>query len=439
MKGTNRLSKSVANNSVIAALDVGSTKTCCLVAKIIRGGICVIGYGMNRSRGVKGGIIVNMAEAEKAIRSAITAAEDMAGLTIDDVYVSLSGGHIESQIVYDKISVSENRPIKTGDVSRLVEKALKRFNNEEHMVIHRLPIAYDVDGDEIVENPIGMKGSELGVSISSVSSTTVSLQTLENVVKRCYLDVSGVVVAPYASGLAALSPDEKQLGAVLIDFGGGSIGISAFMHGHLIRSTVLPFGGDVITNDIARGLRSSITSAERLKTLHGTAYPSMRDDYEFLSYVMMGDDEGIEDGETTKAKLSTIISSRVGEMLDVVQKYLKKNDMEFLLHSSVVLAGGGSQLQGILEQAEGKFKHASVRLAKVYQSENENNKIVGLDDATSNASFLVCVGLLKYAVGDHIKKADKNASGQEAEMTDMENSKENAFIGKIKKLLLNGF
>jgi cell division protein FtsA len=429
----------VANNSVIAALDVGSTKTCCLVAKVTREGVCVLGHGINRSRGVKGGVIVNMSEAEKAIRSAITSAENMAGVTIDDVYVSLSGGHIESQIVYDKISVSENKPIKAGDVSKLIEKSLKRFSNEDHMVIHRLPIAYDIDGDEIVENPIGMKGAELGVSISSVSSTTVSVQTLENVVKRCYLDVSGVVVAPYASGLAVLSPDEKQLGAVLVDFGGGSIGISAFMHGHLIRSTVLPFGGEVVTSDIARGLRASITSAERLKTLHGTAYPSIRDDYEFLSYVMMGDDEGVEDGETTKAKLSNIISSRVSEMFDVVQKYLKKNDMEFLLHSSIVLAGGGSQLQGILELAEGKFKNASVRLAKIHQNENESKRIVGLDDATNNASFLVCIGLLKYAIGDHIKKTDKSGSAQETKMADMENTAKNIIVGKLKKLFLSGF
>ncbi|MCP4393723.1 MAG: cell division protein FtsA [Alphaproteobacteria bacterium] len=431
------MSKKLANNSVVAALDVGSTKTCCIIARVIKSEMHVLGYGVNKSRGIKSGVIVNMDEAEKAVRDAVSAAEDAAGVTVDDVYISLSGGHIESEIVYDKIALNSNKPIKVGDTSKLITKALKHLENTDRVTIHRLPIAYDIDGEQIVENPLGMKGDELGVSISSVTSTSVALQALEDVVKRCYLDVSGVVVAPYASGLAALSHDERSLGAVLIEFGGGTIGVSAFLHGHMIRSAILPFGGDVVTNDVARGLRASVSSAERLKTLHGSACSSRNEEDEFLSYSFIGSDkDAVDDGETSKAKLSNIISSRMNEMMDVVGRYLKDNDLEFLLNGSVVLSGGGSQLQRIVELVGSKFKKASVRLAKSYYDDEGVRNIVGLDAVSGGASFLTCVGLLRYAAQTHVKSKDD--SGKSGDYNDTKIGAGSQFIDKLKKVLLSG-
>ncbi|MEE9196026.1 MAG: cell division protein FtsA, partial [Alphaproteobacteria bacterium] len=238
-------------NGLITGLDIGTTKVCCFIA---RGGDDgaprIIGIGHQVADGVRAGTIVDMAAAELAIRNAVHAAEEMAGETIRQVVVNLSGGSPISKTLRYEISIAGHE-VGDADVQRLVGPGRADNENESHELVHRLPIGFTIDGSRGIRDPRGMYGERLGVNMHIIAAEQGAVRTLHTCVARCHLDVEAMAISPYAAGLASLVPDEMNLGATLIDMGGGTTSIAVFYDGHLVHADSLPLGGVHVTSDIA--------------------------------------------------------------------------------------------------------------------------------------------------------------------------------------------
>lgn len=380
----------------VAALDVGTTKTCCLIAKphVERGpydepGPRVVGFGAHQSQGIRGGAVVDMDAAEHAIRAAVERAEQMAGDNIDSVVVNVSAGKPRSRLVAFELAVG-GHGITEHDMRRLLDpQKLLPDENEMRETIHTIPVGYTVDGTRGVRDPIGMFGETLGVNVHVVNALSAPLRNLRTVIERCHLHVEGIVVAPFASALACLVEDEKRIGSVCVDIGGGTTGIAVFFDGELVHTDVIPVGGDHITRDISSGLKTPLGHAERMKNLYGTCLPSASDDTEVIQVPLVGEDQETGTVQVPRSMLVGIIRPRVEEIIDLVRERLEKAGFAQLA-GRVVLTGGGAQLTGICEMTSQVFGH-HVRIASP-------RPIDGLAEAVNGPAFSGVAGLLKYAV-----------------------------------------
>ncbi len=380
----------------VAALDIGTTKICCLIAKphVDRGpygapGPKVIGIGTHQTHGIRSGAVVDMDAAEHAIRAAVERAEQMAGDNIDRVVINVSVGKPKSKLVSCEVAVG-GHGITEHDMRRLMDPAvLLKDMPEDREIVHKLPVGFTVDGNRGVRDPIGMYGETLGVNVHVVTAQTAPLRNLHAVVERCHLQVDGMVVSPFASALSCLVDDEKKMGAACIDIGGGTTGIALFFDGELVHTDVIPVGGNHITNDIARGLSTPFGHAERMKNLYGTCLPSSSDDAEVIQVPLVGEDDETGTVQVPRSMLVGIIRPRVEEIIDLAHERLEKAGFAQLA-GRVVLTGGTSQLTGITEMASQAFSH-HVRLASP-------RPVEGLAEAVAGPAFAAASGLLQYAV-----------------------------------------
>ena len=262
-----------ARGSLIAALDIGSSKLCCFLARVEAAGPRIIGIGHQVSRGVRGGLIVDLEAASQAILSTVHAAEEMAGETISEVVVNLSGGFAPSRIVKAEIATN-GREISNADMRRVLNQGYQLKESADREVIHSIPVGFSIDDSRGIRDPRGMFGQRLGVNMNIVAGMSGAVRNLATCIARCHLDISALVVSPYASGLSALVPDETGLGVTVLDMGGGTTGIAVFFEGNLVFTDSVPVGGIHVTNDIARGLSTPVMHAERMKTLHGNTIAS---------------------------------------------------------------------------------------------------------------------------------------------------------------------
>ncbi|MDX1580973.1 MAG: cell division protein FtsA, partial [Alphaproteobacteria bacterium] len=307
--------------TVVAALDVGSSKVSCFIARLSEsGGVRVEGIGHQLSEGVRAGAIVDMEKAANSIRAAIDQAERMAGATIRHVLVNLSAGMPESEAVHVEVKIAGHQ-VGEADIRRALAEGRRQAETYDREVVHAIPVTYSIDGSRGIRDPRGMHGNLLGVDIHVVTAAAGPLHNLRLCLGQGHLGIAGIVVSSYASGLSTLVEDERDMGATLIDMGGGTTSIGVYMEGDLVFSDVIPLGGNHITQDIARGLLTPMKHAERLKTLHGSALRSASDDRESISVVHVGEN-GKQSQIMPRAMLSGVIQPRVEEIFEAVRDRL---------------------------------------------------------------------------------------------------------------------
>jgi len=377
-------------HGLIAAVDVGTTKVCCFIARVQDDGAPrIVGIGHQLARGMRNGAVVDMEELETSIRASVDAAEEMAGERIRAVAVNISGGQPGSANV--KVEVAMNgHPVNETDIRRMLEHGRAHHESPDRELIHAIPVDYTIDGNEGIKDPRGMFGDRLGVAIHVISAGIGQVRNLSTVVNRCHLDIEARVVSPYAAGLACLVDDEKELGVTCIDMGGGTTSIAVFLGGQLVHTEIVAVGGAHVTSDIARGLSTPLVHAERLKTLYGSAIPSPSDDREILKVPLVGEDEDGASNQVPRSMLIQIIQPRIEETFELVRSYLEQGGFDKMAGRRVVLTGGASQMQGVRDLA-GLVLDKQVRLGRPVG-------LQGLPEAAGGPAFSTCAGLIRYAM-----------------------------------------
>jgi cell division protein FtsA len=385
-------------SAVLCALDVGSTKVVCLIARLeplpsgeVFGGrthkIKIIGIGHQRSRGVKAGVIVDMDEAEKAVRLAVDAAERMAGVEVESVLATLTGGRIQSQNFSGEITVP-NRELGEADVHRVIGAAAAHTIANGRSVLHSLPVAFRLDAARGVKDPRGMIGSRLGVDMHVATCDTATARNAMLAVERGRLSVEAMIGTPYAAGLATLNDDEAEMGAVVIDLGGGTTSFGVFSEGALVHLDAVAVGGHHVTMDIARGLTMRVGDAERLKVLHGSCISAASDEREMLSIQQVGDDGRDDAHLIPKTQLTRIIAPRVEEIVELVKERLVRSGFGAQAGNRVVITGGASQLPGLADLVR-KMVSSQVRMGRP-------QGVQSLPEASKSPAFAASVGMLIY-------------------------------------------
>jgi len=382
---------------LIAALDVGSSKVCCIVAQVQNSGdFEILGVGHQLSGGVKGGVVIDMEEVITSIVNAVHTAEKMAGLTIRDAIVSVNGTHLKSVNFAVEMNVA-GHAIDDVDIRRILTQAKVAREDPIYQSLHTFPTGYALDGARGIKDPRGMFGDLLWVSIHSLLGKTGPLYNLSTCVARSHLEVSGLVAAPYASGLACLVEDEIELGVILIDMGGSTTSFAVFQEGQLRHTECLPIGGAHVTMDIARCFSTTLTNAERLKTLYGSAIPSAADDREMVVVPLVGEGRGEGTNQMPRSALVSVIRPRIEETFELVRDRLRKAGVDSVAGRRIVLTGGASHLAGVREVATMTLGK-NIRLGKPIH--------LGSSDLGQDPSFSTCAGLLSYGRAEHIAYLD---------------------------------
>jgi cell division protein FtsA len=384
--------------AVLCALDIGSTKIVCLIARLepmppsetLKGRshkIRIIGIGHQRARGIKSGVIIDMDEAEKAIRLAVDAAERMAGVEVESVLVSVTGGRIASQSFTGSIQVP-NREIGESDIHRVIEAATAHTIANGRSVLHSLPVGFGLDAAPGVRDPKGMIGSRLSVDMHVATCDTPMARNMMLAIERGRLKVEAMIGTPYAAGLSTLVDDEAEMGAAVIDCGGGTTSVGVFAGGSLVHLDAIAVGGHHITMDVARGLTMRVSDAERLKVLHGSCIESGMDEREMLSIQQVGEDGRDDPHLMPKSNLTRIIRPRVEEIVELVRDRLVRSGFGSESGRRIVLTGGAAQLSGLTDMAR--------RLLSPHVRVGRPVGVQGLPDSAKSPAFAATVGLLIY-------------------------------------------
>lgn len=397
-KPVNGVDPNKVRSGLVAALDLGTTKACCLIAKPAgEGGFEIVGIGHQVSHGLRAGTIVDMEQTEATIRATVEAAEQMAGENIRNVIVNVSGGEPLSRLIAYEVSIAGHE-IGDGDLRRLLDPAgLPEDEKHERELIHLIPVGYSVDGHKGVRDPRGLHGERLGVNMHIISAANGALRNLEQGISRCHLDICGKVVTPYASALACVSEDETNLGVTCIDMGGGTTTVSVFFDGELVHIDSIPVGGMHVTNDIARGLSTPLVHAERMKTLYGSAIPTPSDNHEIIKVPLIGEEETGETNQVPRSVLIGIIRPRIEETFEMVRNRLADAGFDKVAGRRIVLTGGASQLPGVREMS-GTILDKQVRHGRPLP-------IPGLAESVSGPAFSTSAGLLHFAFNNPAEEA----------------------------------
>jgi len=376
-------------------LDIGTTKIACLIGRTESDGtLRVLGLGWQKGRGVRAGGIVDLDEAEKAIRACVGQAEDMADTRLRAVTVNLSCGQPESRLYNVQWPVGGavgGRPVEEHDIRRVVNEGRARAAAEGREAIHILPQTFAVDATEGVLDPRGLFCTTLAARLHIIDAAATALRSLGACIARCDLDIAELVSAPMAAGLATLVEDERELGATVIDMGGGTTGMAVFGDGQLLHTAQLPIGGFHVTKDLATGLSTSLTHAERLKSLYGNVQSSPDDEREMVPVHLVGEEEH-QIAKVPRSMVVNIIRPRIEETFEYVKDRLDSSGLTRAAGNRVVLTGGACQLGGVRELAA-RMLNRQVRLGRPHA-------VRGLPDAASGPAFATTAGLLHWAAGE---------------------------------------
>jgi len=413
-------SSTISKGSLLAALDIGSSKIACFIARMTddNGTFEVLGVGHHASAGVKGGTITDLDRAESAIRQTVHAAENMAadvmkGYPLREVVVNLPGVHATSHGHTADVSVAGHE-ITDNDIRRALSKAQDQVLSEDYELVHTIPVGFRIDGNEGIVDPRGMFGQNMATDIHIVTGDIGALRNIATCIERSHLDITAFTHAAYAAGLASLVEDEMDLGCTVIDMGAGTTSFAVFQSGNILFSDSIPIGGAHITNDIAKCLTTPIQDAERLKALYGSAIASNSDENELIDVPRLGESETSEHNHVPRSLLVGIIQPRVEEILELVRARLNDSGLGPALGRRVVLTGGASQLNGIRELAE-HVLDKQVRLGKPI-------RLSGLPDAVSGPGFATVAGLLTY-IAEHSHEMPAQIMAQTAPGSFMERAK----------------
>ncbi len=389
------------SKELIVGLDIGTSKIVALVAESPpEGGVNILGMGLAQSIGLRKGMVVNIETTVAAIQRALEDAELMANCKIGEVYTGIAGSHIRSLNSHGMVPIRD-REVTQNDIDRVVETARAVNISTDQQIIHVLPQEFIIDGQEGVREPLGMSGVRLEVKVHIVTGAVSAAQNIVKCVRRCGLEVKGLILQPLASALAVLNDDEKELGACLVDIGGGTTDLAVFTHGAIQHTAVLPIAGEQITNDIAMTLRTPTREAEDLKIRHGVALRQLTDAREMIEVPGIGERSA---RMLSKQLLSEVIEPRVEELYSLVQAELRRSGFEQQISSGIVLTGGSSQMKGMVELAEEVF-HMPVRVGVP-------EYVGGLSERVRSPAYATGVGLLLAGMEKH--QSDQEARIQNA-------------------------
>ncbi len=376
----------MARGEIIAGLDIGTTKTCAVIAAAGPDGLEIIGFGEAPSTGMRKGVVTDLEETVRAIEAATEKAERMAGVHVSHVYVGVTGEHIQSTNNRGVVAVSgDDREVIAADVRRVVD-ASKIINlAADRQIIHALPRHYTVDGQDGVTDPLGMSGGRLEVDTHIITGGATFIANVLKCVHRAGLEPAGIVFEPLASSAATLLSEEKHVGCVLLDIGGGTTDIAVFAGGGVIHSATIPVGGNILTNDIALGLKTTSAEAENVKRTYGSGL--MRPDESEQAFHVKTLD-GRSSREVTSAQLRAIVLPRVLEMFRLAKANIVEHLPRDQVLSEVVVTGGGAHLRGI-ETTAAEIFGLPVRLGVPAT-------IAGLTDSVKQPEYATAVGLVLF-------------------------------------------
>ncbi|MEW6543514.1 MAG: cell division protein FtsA [Nitrospirota bacterium] len=371
----------------LVGLDIGTTKICALVAEVTEDNtLDVIGVGSSPSRGLKKGVVVDIESTVESIKKAVEDAELMAGIDINSVYTSIAGSHISGGHSRGVVTLNK-KEVTRADVQRAIETARAVAVVEpDRRILHVIPREFIVDDQDGIREPLGMSGARLEVDVHIITGAVTSAQNLVKSVNRAGLDVMDIVLQPLASSHAVLSAEEQDLGVAMIDLGGGTTDLAIFVEGSIRHTAVLPIGGQHLTRDIAMGLLTSQTEAERIKIKHGAALLDLVRADETVEVPAVGDRPA---RMVPRRDLAQIIQLRVEEMFEVVRDEIRRAGYEEMLGAGVVITGGTSMLAGMQEAAE--------RVLNLPARRGAPHGVEGLRDIAGTPMHATAVGLILYA------------------------------------------
>lgn len=385
----------MSKKDFIVGLDIGTTKICCIVGEIAGDNIDIIGIGTAPSSGLRKGVVINIDSTVESISKAVEEAELMAGVEISTVYTGIAGGHIKSFNSTGIVAVKD-KEINENDVNRVIEAAKAVAIPLDREVIHIIPQEFMLDGQEGIKDPVGMSGVRLEAKVHIVTGAVSSAQNLIKCANKAGLNVSEICLEPIASAEAVLAADEKDLGVLLIDIGGGTSDIAIFKDGAIVHTGVLAIGGNHLTNDIAVGLRTPQNEAEKIKIRHGCAMSAMVKPDETIEVPGVG---GRKSRIVSRKLLSDIIEPRVEEIFSLIQREVMKSGYQDILSGGIVITGGTSILEGMPEVAEFIFEMPVKRGLPM--------NIGGLRDVVNSPKYATGVGLIKYGARNMQKSKSK--------------------------------
>jgi len=370
---------------LVSALDVGTSKIVCVIGQAEAGSLKVLGSALRESAGLKAGTVTSLEQAEESIRDCVAAAENMADARIQNVLIGVNCGQPVSVTSRTVMSL-DGALVSDQHLRMLLADGRARAKLDGHEIIQSAPTAYVVDEARGVKNPSGMFCQRIGVAMHAVAVKPSPLQNLKLAVERCHLNVVGNLFGAYASGLATLTEDEKQVGATVIDMGGGTTSIAVFLEGHLVHVDVVPVGGFAVTHDIARMLASPLAAAERVKTLYGAAMGDMDGGADVVAVAQMGEEGDDSALRLPRSMLTRIIQARLEEIFGEVQTRLKASGFDVAAGRRAVLTGGACQLAGTRELAS-RILNKQVRIGRpaVFS---------GLAAASAGPDYATAIGLM---------------------------------------------
>lgn len=371
-------------DSLIVGLDIGTTKICAIVGERKGDSMEIVGVGTTPSKGLRKGVVVNIESTVQSIQKAVEEAELMAGCEIRSVYAGISGAHIKGFNSHGIVAVKDHE-VRETDIRRVVDAARAVAIPMDREIIHVFPQEFILDDQDGIKEPLGMSGVRLEARVHIVTGAVASAENIIKCANRTGLTVTDIVLQQYASSEAVLTQDERELGVVLIDVGGGTTDIAIFMGGSLRHSAVLPVGGNHITSDIAVGLRTPMDQAEKIKCRYGSALSALIGEGETIEVASIGERKP---RVVPRQALTDIIQPRVEEILHLAKREVVRSGFEDLLAAGVVLTGGTADLQGIEEVAERIFNSAVRR--GIPQS------VQGLVEVIGSPAYATAVGLVLY-------------------------------------------
>jgi cell division protein FtsA len=376
------------DRKMIVGLDIGTSKVVAIVGEIgPDNSIEVVGIGSHPSRGLKKGVVVNIESTVQSIQRAVEEAELMAGCQIHSVFVGIAGSHIRSLNSHGIVAIRD-REVYGLDVDRVIDAAQAVAIPADQRVLHILPQEYVIDSQEGIKEPLGMSGVRLEAKVHLVTCATNASQNIEKCIRRCGLEVEDVILEQLASSYSVLTEDEKELGVCLVDIGGGTTDIAIFTEGSIRHTGVIPIAGDQVTNDIAMALRTPTQHAEEIKIKYACALTQLAGAGETIKVPSVGDRPP---RDLSRQALAEVVEPRYDELFTLIQAELRRSGFENLIPAGIVLTGGTSKMEGVVELAEEIF-HMPVRVGCPHS-------VMGLTDIVRNPIYATGVGLLLYGAG----------------------------------------
>ena len=371
----------------IVALDIGTNKIAAIVANLGPGdALEIVGIGTHQSRGLKKGVVVNIESTVQSIQRAVQEAELMAGVEIDSVYAGIAGNHIRSLNSHGIVAIKD-REVLAHDIYRVIDAAKAMAIPADQKILHVLPQEFIIDTQGGVKDPLGMSGVRLEAKVHMVTCAVNAAQNIEKCIERCGLHVNDIILEQLASSYSVLSDDERNLGVCLVDIGGGTTDIAVFTDGAIRHTAVIPIAGDQVTNDIAMALRTPTQNAEEIKIRYACALTQLAKADEVIKVPGVGDKP---ERELSRQTLAEVVEPRYDELFRLIQAELRRSGFEDVVAAGIVLTGGGSKMEGLIELAEEIF-HMPVTLGSP-------REISGLKDIVRNPVFATGVGLLQYGL-----------------------------------------